>query len=178
METTAHELATLSVYAVSAQHSARLLGSIGRRASDPRLRLEIARRANDALRHAGLWTDTIRALGGKPQTDATTLQAQYEAECGPVGSVLEVLVLTQVAERRLARQMLRHFHRADVHPIVRAMLRRMIEEELNPGWCTAWLEQAAGTEAELVRALGHRYAEADRAIADPFEERFSWKDAA
>jgi hypothetical protein len=178
MDSTAYEVAALNLYCTSALQSARLLGQMARRAFDPRLRLELSRRAADAHLHAQLWAETIRAVGARPQTSALAYHALYQEQTGRADTLLQVLALTEVYERRLARQLIRHFHRADVSPTARASIRRMLEEELRPGWVAPWLEQL--TEADRARAdeVRRRYAEADAAIGDPLAELVPLQSAA
>jgi hypothetical protein len=166
MRITPEDLATLNGYCACALFNARLLGRMLRRAQDVRLRLEMARCANDALRHAQMWAETIRALGEKPQALSAGCQSRYEAYAGRPDTLVHALVLTHTFERHFARQLVRHFHRSDVDPLVRSTLRRMVEEEIRPGWTAPWLAGAAGFDADAVRALQERYAAADAAIGD------------
>jgi len=174
MTITPQELATLNGYCASALFTARLLGRMGRRAQDLRLRLELARRANDALRHAGIWAETIRALGETPEASSEGVQARYEAHAGRPDTLLQALVMTQAFERRLARQLVSHVHEPGIHPIVRATLRRMIEEEVRPGWTARWLADNAGLGSEAIGEMQQRYAAADRQLSDLFD---AWESA-
>jgi hypothetical protein len=170
MTTTPQELSLLNAYCTSALYSARLLGQMSRRAQDPRLRMEMAKRASDALRHAEIWAETVRALGARPQATSGGFQTRYQDFAGRPDTLLHALVLTQAFDRRLARQLIRHFHHSDVHPVVRASLRRMIEEELGPDWTAAWLaEQSAGDPQRLLD-LQAQYAAADARLPDLFAE--------
>jgi bacterioferritin (cytochrome b1) len=168
MKITPQELAILNGYCACALYTARLLGQMLRRAQDLRLRLEMAKQANDALRHAEIWAETIRALGGRPQATSAGFQTRYETHAGRPDNLLQTLVLTQHFERRLARQLVRHFHRSGLQPILRATLRRMVEEELRPEWTTRWLSDASNAEPRSVQQLQAQYAEADAAIGDLF----------
>jgi hypothetical protein len=178
MDTLQLELAILNRYCVSTQFTARLLTTFAGSSGDLALRLELARRANDALRQTELWAETIRALGGRPRSDTEPIQARHCEHAGMPHTRAEALALVQVTERRLARQLARHFHRDDVHPIVRATLRRMIEEELQPGWTTPWLARLSEADADAVEEARCRYAAADRAIGDPFIESLTLQSAA
>jgi hypothetical protein len=178
MRITAQELATLNGYCASALFNARLLGRMVRRTQDIRLRLELARRANDALRHAQIWAETIRALGERPQALASGFQERYEAFAGRPDTLVRTLVLTQTFERRLARQLLRHFHRDEIDPIVRSTLRRMLEEEIQPGWMNGWLSADGGLDEDAIRVAQARYASADAAVGDPFAQPIEQQQAA
>lgn len=170
MDRTAHEMAALNLYCTSALHSARLLGQMVRRAVDPRLRLELSRRAADAHLHAQLWAETIRALGARPQTSSPAFHTLYQERAGRADTLVHVLALTHTYERRLARQLVRHFHRPDVHPTVRASIRRMLEEELRPGWAAEWLEQLSDIDRARCEEVRRRYAEVDADLPDPLQE--------
>lgn len=168
MRITPQELATLNSYCAAALYSARLLGQMLRRAQDLRLRMEMARRANDALRHAEIWAETIRELGGKPRAASPGCQARFEAYTGRPDNLLQALVMTQHFERLLARQLVRHFHRPGADPVLRATLQRMIEEEVRPGWTSRWLSDPTHLDQEAVRQMQARYAEAAASIGDLF----------
>jgi hypothetical protein len=170
MTTTPQELSLLNAYCTSALYSARLLGQMSRRAQDPRLRLEMAKHANDALRHAEIWAETVRALGCRPQAKSGGCQTRYQAHAGRPDTLLHALVLTQTFERRLARQLIRHFHSSDVHPVVRSSLRRMIEEELRPDWTAAWLAEQFGNDPRRLLELQAQYADANALLPDLFAE--------
>jgi|GEM_PF-5263682 len=178
MRITAQELATLNGYCASALFNARLLGRMVRRTQDIRLRLELARRANDALRHAQIWAETIRALGERPRALASGFQERYEPFAGRPDTLVRTLVLTQTFERRLARQLVRHFHREGTDAIVRSTLRRMLEEELQPGWMNGWLNGDAGLDEDAISSAQARYSAADAAVGDPFVESMDQQRAA
>lgn len=168
MTITTRELEMLNVYCTSALHNARLLGQAARRAQDPELCMELARRAADGVRQARLWAETVRAVGGTITAAESTLHTQYADRFGHPSNLLDVLTLTQLYERRLARQLLRHFHRQGTHPTVRATLRRIIEEEITPEWATRWLERVSQTLEAQVHKIRGSYAQVDAALSDPF----------
>jgi hypothetical protein len=178
MDSTAYEVAALNLYCTSALQSARLLGQMARRAFDPRLRLELSRRAADAQQHAQLWAETIRTIGARPQTATPAYHARYQEQVGRADTLLHVLALTHTYERRLARQLIRHSHRPGVDPTVRASIRRMLEEELRPGWAVEWLDQLASADRARCEEVRRRYAEADAAMPDPLEAASGLESAA
>jgi hypothetical protein len=178
MNITTRELELLNIYCTSALHSARWLGRAARRTQDPELCMELARRAADAVRQARYWAETARAVGGAVTPAETTLHEQYTERFGQPSNLLDVLTLSQLYERRLARQLLQHFHQPGTHPVVRATLRRVIEEEVEPEWATRWLDRASHTLEEQIHKIRGSYAQIEAALPDTFAPAAALRRAA
>ena len=179
MQITERELGTLNFYRASELHGGLVLGQLVRRARDPQLILELTRHSAEEIVHARLWTETILAVGGTPAPVRETYQSRYAATVGAPSTVLEVLALTQVFERRVYRHFTEHLRRPATHPVVRATLARMLDEERGHlSWVKHWLDRQAASRPEVVRALMRRYAEADAAVYASFVEELGWRRAA
>lgn len=165
MEITRHELAVLNFYRASELYGGLVLAQMVRRVRDPDVILEMTRHSAEEIVHAGLWTETILAVGGKVQPMRDTYQARYAAVVGRPVSLLHVLALTQVFERRVYRHFLEHLRTPGTHPAVRATLARMIEEEKGHlGWVKHWLDRQAVTRGAEVQEVLRRYTEVDEAV--------------
>lgn len=179
MEITRQELETLNFYRASELHGGLILGALVRRARDPQLILDLTRHAAEEVAHAQLWTETILALGGRPWPTRDTYQARYAATVGTPLTILDVLALTQVFERRVYRHFTAHLKRSGTHPAVRATLRRMLDEERGHlTWVKRWLDGQADTRAEAVREVMRRYAAADALVYRTLLAEFGWRQAA
>jgi len=179
MEITRHELDILNFYRASELYGGLILGKMVGRARDPQLVLELTRHSAEEVEHARLWTETMVELGGRPSPTRDTYQARYAAILGRPASLLQVLALTQVFERRVYRHFLEHLRTPGTHPRVQHTLRRMIEEEKHHlSWVKRWLDrQAEGRGAEVERILA-RYREADQAVYDALVVEMGWRRAA
>jgi demethoxyubiquinone hydroxylase (CLK1/Coq7/Cat5 family) len=179
MTTINSEIALLNFYRASELHGGLILGQMVRRTRDPRLILSLTRHSAEEVMHAQLWTETIIAIGGRPAPVRDTYQTRYAEAVGTPVTMLEVLALTQIFERRVYRHFTLHLRVPGIHPAVAATLRRMIEEERGHlSWVKAWLdEQSRGRGAE-VREVMRKYALADQRIYDILSNEYGLKWAA
>lgn len=165
MEITRLELARLNFYRASELHGGLVLGQLVRRVREPRLALELTRHSAEEVAHARLWTETILVVGGTPSPLRDTYQARYARRVAAPATVLRILALTQVFERRVYRHFLHHERLPGTHPAVRATLRRMVEEEKHHlSWVKEWLERVEERRPGEVRRLLRAYAEVDEAV--------------
>ena len=164
-EVSALEIDRLNFYRASELHGGLVLGQLARRVRDPELLAELTRHSAEEVVHAQLWTDTILAVGGVPRPVRDTYQTYYANAIGAPASVLRVLALTQVFERRVYRHFLMHARLAGTHPTVRATLERMCEEEKHHlSWVKHWLDREALRRPGEVRRMMSEYAAVDEAI--------------
>ena len=175
----AAEIALLNFYRASELHGGLILGQMVRRTRDPELILNLTRHSAEEVMHAQLWTETIVAVGGRPAPVRDTDQTRYAEEVGTPLSMLEILALTQIFERRVYRHFTLHLRKPDVHPVVAATLRRMLEEEKDHlAWVKGWLDKQSVTRAAEVREVLHRYAAADERIYSAVSAEYGWRQAA
>ncbi|HSJ23410.1 MAG TPA: hypothetical protein VK929_01920 [Longimicrobiales bacterium] len=165
MQITEQELALLNFYRASELHGGLVLGHLAQWARDPYLLERLTRHSAEEVMHAQLWTDTIVAVGGRPRPVRRTYQTRYARELGAVGSVFQVLALTQVFERRVYRHFLEHERRPGTHPLVRATLRRMVDEEKDHlNWVKDWLHDHALRRGLELRAVLAPYIALDERV--------------
>ena len=94
-------------------------------------------------------------------------------------SMLEILALTQVFERRVYRHFTEHMRHPDVHPVVAATLSRMIDEERGHLiWVKRWLDKQSARRPEEVREVMRRYAAADERVYAAISAEYGWRLAA
>jgi bacterioferritin (cytochrome b1) len=173
------EISLLNFYRASELHGGLILGQMVRRARDPDLILQLTQHSAEEIRHAQLWTETIMAVGGKPAPVRDTYQNRYVEVVGTPISMLEVLALTQVFERRVYRHFTLHLRSPSVHPIVAATLQRMLEEEKGHlSWVKHWLDEQARARGTQVRDVIRRYVLADQQIYDVLSAEFGFRSAA
>lgn len=176
---TRQELETLNFYRASELHGGLILGALVRRARDPQLMLDLTRHAAEEVSHAQLWTETILAVGGRPWPTRDTYQARYATVVGTPISLLDVLALTQVFERRVYRHFTEHLRRPGTHSSVAATLARMLEEEKGHlTWVKRWLDVQTRARPDVVREAMRRYAAADALVYRALLVEFGWRVAA
>lgn len=173
------EIALLNFYRASELHGGLILGQMVRRTRDPRLILNLTRHSAEEIMHAQLWTETIIAIGGKPEPVRDTYQTRYVDAVGTPLTMLEVLALTQIFERRVYRHFTLHLRVPGIHPAVAATLRRMIEEERGHlSWVKAWLDEQSRERGKEVRDVLQRYALVDQRVYDALSHEYGLRWAA
>jgi demethoxyubiquinone hydroxylase (CLK1/Coq7/Cat5 family) len=173
------EIAVLNFYRASELHGGLILGQMVRRTRDPELILNLTRHSAEEVMHAQLWTETIVAIGGRPVPVRDTYQTRYAHEVGMPISMLEILALTQVFERRVYRHFTEHMRRPDVHPAVAATLSRMIDEERGHLiWVKRWLDKQSARRPEEVKEVMRRYADVDERVYAAISAEYGWRLAA
>lgn len=170
------EISLLNFYRASELHGGLILGQMVRRTHDPELILQLTRHSAEEVMHAQLWTETILAVGGKPAPVRDTYQNRYVEAVGTPITLLEVLALTQVFERRVYRHFTLHLRNPGVHPEVAATLHRMLEEgKGHLSWVKHWLDTQP---RDAVRDVMRRYAVADQRIYDVLSAEYGFRTAA
>ena len=173
------EVERLNFYRASELHGGLVLGQLVRRVRDPHLMLELTRHSAEEVVHAQLWTETIVAVGGTPRPVRDTYQTYYAKAIGAPASVLQVLALTQIFERRVYRHFLDHARIPGTHPVVRATLERMCEEEKHHlSWVKHWLDAEARRDHDRVARVMAHYAAVDEAIYQRLTVDFGFRRAA
>jgi demethoxyubiquinone hydroxylase (CLK1/Coq7/Cat5 family) len=179
MKPSHEEVALLNFYRVSELHGGLILGQMVRRTRDPELILNLTRHSAEEVIHAQLWTETIVAIGGRPAPVRESYQARYASEIGTPISMLEVLALTQVFERRVYRHFTLHLRQQDLHPAVAATLARMLDEERGHlSWVKKWLDRQSVSRGAEVRDAMRRYAEVDEQVYAAMSAEYGWRRAA
>ncbi len=179
MPVTPSEIALLNFYRASELHGGLILGQMVRRTRDPQLILSLTRHSAEEVMHAQLWTETIIAIGGRPAPVRDTYQMRYAEAVGTPLTLLEVLALTQIFERRVYRHFTLHLRVPGVHPVVAATLQRMLEEERGHlSWVKRWLDEQAKHHGQAVRNVLQRYALADQRIYDALSSEYGLRWAA
>ena len=179
MEITSRELGFLNFYRASELHGGLILGQLSRRARGSELVLDLTRHSAEEVMHAQLWTETIIAVGGQVRPVRETYQTRYARFVGTPISLVEVLALTQVFERRVYRHFTEHLHRPATHPRVRATLERMLEEEKSHlRWVKRWLDDQARVRGAVVTETMARYTAADVLVYAEMTDELGWREAA
>jgi acyl carrier protein len=177
MDISENELWTLSYYRESELAGALIMGRLARETDDDDLRVHLTEHCAEEAQHAWLWTQTILKVGGTPKHVSETYQTRYYAAVGHPTTLLEILALTQVFERRVMRHFRAHLRTPGTHPAVVETLERMIAEEVGHiGWVKARLDRTAREKgAHIVADVMRRYTEVDRRV---YAELMQYRDRA
>src|SRR5215216_4770327 len=172
MQISENDLWILSYYRESELAGALVIGRLARETDDDELRVNLTEHCAEEAQHAWLWTETILAVGGTPRRVSETYQSRYYAAVGTPASMLDVLALTQVFEKRVIRHFRAHLRWPNVHPAVAATLRRMIDDEVGHiSWVKDRLDRYASQLGEgVVTETMRRYGEIDRRVYDELLE--------
>jgi len=177
VEISENDLWILSYYRESELAGGLVMGRLARETDDDDLRVHLTEHCAEEANHAWLWTQTILKVGGTPKRVAETYQTRYYAEIGMPTSLLEILTLTQVFERRVIRHFRAHLKWPDVHPIVAETLHRMIEDEVGHiSWVKDRLDRYAAEKGEaIVAETMRRFTEVDKRV---YEAAMRYRDNA
>ena len=168
MEISENDLWILSYYRESELAGSLVMGRLARETDDDDLRVHLTEHCAEEAMHAWLWTETILNVGGTPKRVAETYQTRYYAEIGTPTSLLEILALTQVFERRVIKHFRAHLKWPNTHPAVAATLQRMIEDEVGHiSWVKDRLDRYAAEKGEaIVAETMRRFTEIDQRVYD------------
>ena len=174
---TDQELFVLSFYRASELAGGLLLGKVAFHTDIDELRSPLTRHAAEEVEHGWLWTKAIREMGLIPLKVTHTYQTEYGREFGMPTTMLEILCLTQVLEKRVLTHFDTHLKKTGLHPVVAATLKTMIADESGHlDWIKVKLDaySADGHTAE-VEALMKRLLDIDKIAYDRLcaDERFA-----
>lgn len=177
MEISENDLWILSYYRESELAGGLVMGRLARETDDDDLRVHLTEHCAEEAHHAWLWTECILKVGGTPKRVAETYQTRYYAEIGMPTSLLEILTLTQVFERRVIKHFRAHLKWPNTHPEVAATLQRMIEDEIGHiSWVKDRLDRYAAEKGEaVVSETMRRFTEVDERV---YEAAMRYRDNA
>ena len=177
MDISENDLWILSYYRESELTGSLVMGRLARETDDDDLRVHLTEHCAEEAFHAWLWTETILKVGGTPKRVAETYQTRYYAEIGTPASLLEVLALTQVFERRVIRHFRAHMKWPNTHPAVLETLQRMIDDEVGHiSWVKDRLDRYAAEKGEAIVAdTMRRFTEVDERV---YEAAMRYRDNA
>ena len=181
MKATERELWVLNFYRNSELHGALLMGRLARTVPDDDVLVPVTRHCATEARHAAMLSEAIASLGGRIDPRIETVQQHYSAKGGVPTSLLDLLVLSEVLERRVLATYRAHVASPDAHPEVRRTLRAILDdmEHEDHGEGESWIERAlGGLPAELVEAAERRWRAVDQTVAAELEEMVTSRFAA
>jgi acyl carrier protein len=184
LEITRNELWLLSFYRESELAGALLMGRLAQQTEDDDLRVRLTEHCAEEARHAWAWTECILDVGGTPLRVSETYQSRYHALLGDPSSMLEVLALSQIFERRVVRHFRVHLGWPGTHPSVKRTLQQLIDDEVGHiRWVKDRLDAHAAAHGQaVVREMLDRFQRIDDQVyaelseyRDCFEEVFGRK---
>ena len=174
MALTERERWLLNFYRNSELHGALLMGRLARTVSDSNLLVEMTAHCATEARHAAMLSRTIAAAGGHLDPAIAPIQEHYSAEGGVPGTLLEVLVLSEILERRVRASYHRHLAHESPHPAAVETLGAIVAEmeakhgAEHAGWIERALEQMNADEAGKAR---QKWQAIDARVAAAIERR-------
>jgi bacterioferritin (cytochrome b1) len=159
-----NDLWLLNYYRASEINGALFFGRIARVVRGP-LQVDVTHHFADEATHANYWTECLRDLGHNPSRQVRGYQDQYFDAAGVPASLMEVLAITLVFERRTMNQYGSHLRSAP-HPTVRQTLERiMVDERWHVKYVRdALQEMSARYGEEQVNQTLDRYTAADQEV--------------
>jgi hypothetical protein len=160
-----NELWLLSYYRSSEINGALFFGRVARTVRGP-LQVDVTHHFADEASHASYWTQCIADLGHTAIKQNRSYQDQYLEAVGAPASLMEVMAITQVFEKRVIGQYHRHLRLPGTHPEVRQTIDRIMRDER---WHVKYVREALAAMAdrygpELIEETLARYTAADEEV--------------
>jgi demethoxyubiquinone hydroxylase (CLK1/Coq7/Cat5 family) len=173
-----NELWMASFYRSSEISGALFFGRVARTIRGP-LQKDVTHHFADESAHASYWTDCIYELDERALALRDAYQDRYMEAVGVPASLMEVMAITQVFEKRVISQYNQHMRREQTPAPVRATIQKIMRDER---WHVRYVREALQTmekrhgQEEIAATLA-RYTAADeqiyaKAIAE-YDERFA-----
>ena len=178
MTASARERWLLAFYRNSELHGALLMGRLARRFEHAGLAAHMTRHCATEARHAAMLTEAIAGLEERLDLDTGTIQDRYGEAGGIPTALADLLVLSEVLEKRVLASYRAHLARTDVSLVVRATLEAIVdemeEEEDGSDPHAGWIDRALDDlPAEDVAAAEGRWRDVDARVAAELTE---WLD--
>jgi hypothetical protein len=162
---TENELWLLSYYRSSEINGALFFGRVARTVRGP-LQVDVTHHFSDEANHASYWTRCIADLGHNAIKQNRSYQDQYLEAVGAPASLMEVMAITQVFEKRVIGQYHQHMRLPETHPAVRQTITRIMGDER---WHVKYVRDALAAMAGrygsgLIDETLARYTAADEEI--------------
>jgi bacterioferritin (cytochrome b1) len=144
MQVSDRELWMLNFYRNSELHGALLMGRLARTLDDTELLAHATRHCATEARHAALLSEAIAELRGHIDPHLKTVQEFYSAKGGIPAALVDLLVLSEVLEKRVLTTYRAHVAQNDVHPVIQRTLSEILAEmeEEDHGEDGSWIEAA------------------------------------
>jgi hypothetical protein len=173
MPATDRELWALNFFRNSELHGALLMGRLARSLSDTTLLVHATTHCATEARHAAMLSDVIGRIGGAIDPKIETVQQRYSQRGGIPTSLVDLLVLSEVLEKRVLVTYRAYLERDDVHPDVKQTLTAIVqemereEEEAHGGWIDVALE---AQPHDAVEDAERRWRAIDAAVVKELED--------
>ncbi len=166
------EILVYSYYRDAELRGANLLFRLMRKVEDPESQVMLTEHLADEVRHAWLWTERIRELGGYPLPVTDGYQVRIGKRAGVPRKIVDLFALTVVVEQRALRRYHEHLKREDIPERTREVLEAVSKDE---GWHIDWIRKKArefaveaGDPEWMDRAVA-RYRAIDREVMEELE---------
>jgi len=166
-DTARREIVVYSYYRDAELRGSNLLYRLLRLISDGEAQINLTRHLAEETRHAWLWTERIREIGGVPLPIDDGYQVRIGKRVGVPRDIVDLLALTVVVEQRSLRRYRAHQRRTGVPTRTLAVLRAVTRDEV---WHVDWIRRKARELAARDGRVGRvdealrRYREVDRAV--------------
>jgi bacterioferritin (cytochrome b1) len=173
MPVTDRELWALNFFRNSELHGALLMGRLARSLSDTMLLAHATTHCATEARHAAMLSQVIVGVGGQIDPRIQTVQEWYSRRGGIPTALVDLLVLSEVLEKRVLVTYRAYLERDDVHSEVRATLTAIVgemereQEEEHAGWIDAALD---AQPHDAVENAERRWREIDGAVVKEIED--------
>ena len=168
------EVLVYSYFRDAELRGANLLLRLMRMVDDPESQVNLTEHLADETRHAWLWTQRIRELGGQPVQIEDGYQVRIGQRAGIPRTIVDLFALTVVVEQRALRRYQQHLRRPDLAERTREVLEAVTKDE---AWHIDWirtkareLSEKAGDPEWVDRAI-KKYRAIDEQVMAELDEK-------
>jgi hypothetical protein len=170
MTPSARERWLLAFYRNSELHGALLMGRLARAIGDAALAASATRHCATEARHAAMLTEALAGMGQRLDLDTGTIQDHYNRAGGVPTALTDLLVLSEVLEKRVLASYRAHLARTDVSAAARTVLEAIVSEmereEDGTDPHAGWIDRALdGRPQDEVAAAKQRWRAVDDRVS-------------
>jgi bacterioferritin (cytochrome b1) len=167
------ELWVLNFFRNSELHGALLMGRLARSLTDTAMLVSTTKHCATEARHAAMLSEVIESLGGRIDPKIATIQERYATKEGVTTTLVDLLVLSEVLEKRVLATYRSYLERTDVDPAARETLAKIVKEmeheesDEHAGWID---EALADYPKDEVQEAERRWRGVDEAVVQDIQD--------
>lgn len=166
----------LNFYRHSEITGAMFFGRLAQYIKDPEIKHDLTKHFADESAHAWYWEKCINDLGFISERSPESYQDKYFQIIGVPTNLMEILVITNVFEKRVISQYNRHMHLNNIEPLIKETFQTiMIDEAWHVKWISGALKGLVAkgifTQSEIDQTT-QKYEAADQEVYQKFEEEY------
>lgn len=156
----------MSFYRYSEISGALFFGKIAAMLPAGQMQHDLTKHFSDESMHSWYWTEAMTNMGYKPDRIRNAYQDAYLESAGLPVNLMEVLAITNIFEKRVIGQYIRHLKTPNLHPIIESTIKKIVDDEV---WHIQWINRELAKMSEKfgndeIEKKLEKYRQADETI--------------